>query len=199
MNIPNNDQDNSESVVAGNPEYSEPMEMDEDNIGASENEEEDTSDDNEVLNQEMSEILDNIKTLSKENINDPGIYKGTKNFIKMFKKHTGSLQSFSKLLNSIGHEVTARKQSGKKRTGGSLIPVQKNSKSCRVFKHRGNGASTYGRKPVDKEKRVEFLITEDTDDCFQSHTLPKQKHSKKRQKHSLKQAVEQNIPLAKKH
>ena len=105
--------------------------MDEDNIGASENEEEDTSDDNEVLNQEMSEILDNIKTLSKENINDPGIYKGTKNFIKMFKKHTGSLQSFSKLLNSIGHEVTARKQPGKKRTVGSLIPVQKKSKSRR--------------------------------------------------------------------
>ena len=117
----------------------------------------------------------------------------------MFEKHTGSLQSFSKLLNSIGHEVTARKQPGKKRTGGSLIPVQKNSKSRRQFKHRGNGASTSGRKPIDQEKQVQFSITDDTDDCVQYHTLPTQKHAKRRQKHSLKQAVEQNIPLAKKH
>ena len=178
------------------------MEMDEDNIVPSENEEETesvTSDENEVLNQKMAEILENVKILSRENINDPGINKGTKNFIKMFEKNTGSLQSFSKLLNSIGHEVTARKQPGKKRTGGSLIPVQKNSKSRRQFKHRGNGASISGRKPIDQEKRVQFSITEDTDNCVVSHTLPRQKHAKKKQKHSLKRAVEQNVPLAKKH
>ena len=80
-----------------------------------------------------------------------------------------------------------------------MIPVQKNSKSRRQFKHRGNGASTSGRKPIDQEKQVQFSITDDTDDCVQYHTLPTQKHAKRRQKHSLKQAVEQNIPLAKKH
>ena len=53
---PVDDQGNSESIVAGSPEHSEPMEMDEDNIVPSENEEENesvTSDKNEVLNQKI--------------------------------------------------------------------------------------------------------------------------------------------------
>ena len=113
--------------------------MDEDDIIPSENEEENLSDnsddDDEALNQKMAEILQNIGKYSKDNIKDPGTKKGTKNFIKMFQKNSGSLQSFNKLLNSSGHELTAAKQSGRKRTGGSLIPVQKNSKSRREFRH----------------------------------------------------------------
>ena len=181
----------------------EDMDMDEDDIIPSENEEENLSDnsddDDEALNQKMAEILQNIGKYSKDNIKDPGTKKGTKNFIKMFQKNSGSLQSFNKLLNSIGHELTAAKQSGRKRTGGSLIPVQKNSKSRREFRHRGNGVSTYGRKPLDQQRKVQFSITDDTDDCVVAHSLPTQKYAKKKQKHSLKEAVEKNVPLAKKH
>ena len=57
------------------------------------------SDDNEAVNQQLSEVLDQVKVLSRENMNDPGIKKGTKNLIKQFiqKGIQGSIQSFAKL------------------------------------------------------------------------------------------------------
>ena len=65
--------------------------------------------------------------------------------------------------------------------------------------HRGNGPSTAGRKTVDQPNRVQFNIDSDTEDVVVAHSLPSQKHTKRKSKHSLKQAVEQNVPLAKKH
>ena len=47
--------------------------------------------------------------------------------------------------------------------------------------------------------RVQFNIDSDTENVVVAHSLPPQKHTKRKSKHSLKQAVEQNVPLAKKH
>ena len=52
---------------------------------------------------------------------------------------------------------------------------------------------------MNRSKKVQFNIDSDTEDVVVAHSLPSQKHTKRKSKHSLKQAVEQNVPLAKKH
>ena len=81
--------------------------------------------------------------------------------------------------------------------------MQKDSKLRRLHKHRGSGPAPSGAKVKDLRPHSKVLSeetgAEDVTISVLRHTLPPQKKQKPRQKHSLKDAVEANRPVSKKH
>ena len=158
--------------------------------------EDESSDDNGVMNQFIT-AMDEFKS-KVTSAYGKTLKKGVKYFTKKLQKITkGNTSSLEKSLYSIGNEICKPKNSGKKRKMGKLIPIQVTAKSRRQYKHRGRAVGTLGRRPKDQEKRLQMVVEEEDENVY--HSLPKQKKSKNKQIHSLKHSVDLNRPSAKKH
>ena len=155
------------------------------------------SDGNEEILDAFVSAMDDFKTHIISTFQN-GLRKGVKFFTKKLQKFSKQSQnSLEKSLFSIGKEINKAKSGGKKKKIGKLIPIQVTAKSRRLYKHRGRGSASQGRRHRDQEARVQMVITETEENVY--HSLPKQKKSKNKQTHSLKDSVSSNRPAAKKH
>ena len=127
---------------------------------------------------------------------DKDYIKSIKAFTKSLKKTSSSTKPiFKRSLFSFSKEQSAPKRRGKI---GKLIPVQSTAKARRIFKHRGMGTATIGRRHNDQNKRKQMVVTDETENVW--HSLPSQKKRRKaHHPHSLAAAVSANRAAEKKH
>ena len=142
---------------------------------------------------EFDDVIGDVRETITVNPKDKSLKKATQYFVKEMRKAVrGNIQTLVQTFYTVGRQLSAAKKSGRKRNSTG-IPVQPTSMSRRVGKHRGRGKAPSGRRPKDQRQRLQFIITEDTEDCDTARTLPGQRKPRSRRPHSLMENVRDNV------